>query len=184
MYQVDEPLVPRPTEYAAYDSALIIPASSLTHTPAASLLFYEARRERHNHRFRAHPSNAGRLGVASWPFGRLVGLRAFSPAGTDAVGCVTTHEIVVPPHASRLLVDLDASQPGAECTVVLSAVGASRMLGEPIAGANSNATIVQWRMRAGAATPPGTELEPVRGTAIALTFHLMGPAELFGFQLV
>ena len=53
MYQVDEPLVPRPTEYAAYDSALIIPASSLTHTPAASLLFYEARRERHNHSFRA-----------------------------------------------------------------------------------------------------------------------------------
>merc|ERR1711918_299824 len=114
----------------------------------------------------------------------------------DHSGCVAIKPLVVPQQARSLLVDVDASLPGASCTVELDLTrkrvatpsisdGADSV---PIAGTDSNASLVSWlRRHRGGGPPPREEpflLASLRGHTVQLSFHLRGGAALYGFRLV
>ena len=170
---------------------ITFPANSIITHDGTHWLFYEGRAVGHDERF----TGPGYLGVARWPYGRFAGMKS---ADALTTGHVLTRPFVL--HGRRLLLDLEITEPGGECTVELlgalgghslseheqaAEVGRVLLKSEPLRVGrmlNQTGSAIVWVGTSGRRTTIVRSALSRGRQRVRLRFRLSGSAVLYAFR--
>ena len=179
-----QPLVPKGELQHEWNSGFQLAASQIVmdDTKTYSRVYFEARKHRHEDRFK----EAGSIGMASWRRDTMVGVRAADAAAGPAV--LVTKTFSMQSDRLGLLLNVDAqSGPCGNGTVTVEVVDdAERAL--PLASGHlpvpvttqAAAARVQWTQNAAAVS----SIPISRGSLMRLRFTITGSARLYAFRLI
>ncbi|KAL1525917.1 hypothetical protein AB1Y20_020744 [Prymnesium parvum] len=177
------PLLPKGRTQAAWDSGFLLPAAQLLAAPrgGGTRLYYEARRVRHEQRFRG----AAAIGMAAWDDDRLAALRAADPSLPAAV---EARPLRAASRRMALLVSLGAPPRCGGALRVEARLGTRG--GAPLA-VGVVALPPRGRRRGGrervvweAAAGGGAALRVTPNASVYLRFGLEGAVQLYAFRLL
>ena len=176
------PLLPKEgLRQSAFDSGLIFPAAAFLTRDTEHRIYFEARPGiHHEERYRG---NHAKMGTASWPRDRIVGVRL---AHLNTPGFLTTKSFRLEGSSLRLEVDTMACGSSirvevctADASVCAPHTGRTLTESAPVTG-ESGSVVATW---AGSllGQPPHAVAS---GELIRLRFQLTGGAKLYAFQMI
>jgi len=184
-----QPLVPKGALQHEWNSGFQLAASQIVmdDTKTYSRVYYEARKHRHEDRFK----EAGSIGMASWRRDTIVGVRAANATVGPAV--LVTKAFSMQSDRLGVLVNVDAqSGPCGNGSVAVEVVDdaertlpqASDHLPIPIT-TQATAARVQWTQSAAARAGAAVSSIPIsRGSPMRLRITIAGSARLYAFRLI
>lgn len=172
------PLLQKGRLQASWDSGVHLPAPQIVNDASGHKVYFEARREHHEDRFKSK----GVIGMASWSQHRIVGLRQ---ANASAPAEIVTKVFGVV-QGGTLWVEVDCTRTGSRATVAVLTADENPMVGfeatacVPIHGDAGKAVQVRWQEGTKGLADAGAAgaLKAVR-----LLFVLERGARLYSFRV-
>ena len=183
------PLIPKGKLQRDWNSGMQLAASEITPdwTKTLSRVYFEARRLRHEDRFK----KTGVIGMASWTFNTLVGLRVADP--TVGAGIIVTKEFSLNYNQMKLLLNVDTTAShcgnGSVMVEILDADGdpgsqsaSHRAL--PIADWQHTAAKVKWIENISNEISIKDSISIKPEDRMRIRFTILGTGRLYAFHLV
>lgn len=176
-----KPLIPKPSRMGAdsWYSGFILPAAQIVTDGESHRVFFEARTTRHEDRFNSVP----KIGVASWPMGRIAGIRVLDVAAGG--GMLETKAFICKATALQLILNMDTADAGpAKRARCISTTTAQRTLLVELLHVADGTTLHRKAITGQSNLSLALQWSSSSQNALRLRFTLGGTAALFAFKVL